>query len=124
MNGEGTCSVWNEEVIHRRIETTTFGWCSPTFVGCDIRANAAAEKRIAEVRTGKFSNSQTTERIRNWVFPNGTLNAANRDALTAWMKKDTIDLGLPHMPLGTLVEVQNPLLESDRQRAIVDLKIP
>jgi len=45
-------------------------------------------------------------------------------ALQGWMNADTIDPSLQSIPPDTLIDLNNPQLESDRARAITDLHIP
>jgi len=96
-------------------------------------ANDASQTKIQELRSLRFSNSTSSQRIREWLNSGKKdaqgkrgLNQANSDALQQWMDSDTTDPTLKNIPVEQLVDGDSPGLEADRQRALADpkLKIP
>jgi hypothetical protein len=96
-------------------------------------ANDASQARIQELRSLGFSSSNSSARIRKWLYsgPKDSkgkpgLDQTNFDALQHWMNEDTTDPVLKNIPVEQFVDGNDPGLEADRQRALADakLKIP
>jgi hypothetical protein len=90
-----------------------------------VTQTASADKetqalKLEEVRSLRGSTSATTSRLKAWV----TGNQSNYDTLQAWMQADKVDAVLHDMPPPQFIGGANPTLESDRARAITDLKVP
>jgi hypothetical protein len=82
----------------------------------NVTQAASTEKRtqalkLEEVRSLAVSTSTSTSRL-------------NQARLQAWMDNDTVDATLKEIPLPQFIGGDNPTLESDRMRAIADLRVP
>ncbi|HWS62668.1 MAG TPA: hypothetical protein VN325_07925 [Steroidobacteraceae bacterium] len=91
----------------------------------NVTQAASADKqtqalKLDEVRSLPVSTSSSTSRLKAWV----AASQSNYDLLQAWMQKDTVDPVLNSMPPPQFIGGANPTLESDRMRAISDLKVP
>lgn len=96
-------------------------------------ANDAAQSKINALRVLTFSRTETSKRIRDWLYPHGQVDASgnpvapdptNFAKLQAWMNNDSIDPRLKNIPEDSLIDGSDSRMESDRTRAIADLKIP
>ena len=99
-------------------------------------ATEKAQASIQSLRSLSISTSSSSQRIRNWLYPDGKAKdakgklvdpiKANLDALQQWMNSDATDPNLKSIPVEVLVEGGDPSLEADRQRVLADqkLKIP
>jgi hypothetical protein len=99
-------------------------------------ATDAAQAKIQALRSLQISTSTSSQRIRNWLYPDGKEKdaqgkfvdpiKANYEALQQWMNSDTTDPTLKSIPVEVFIEGGDAGLEADRLRALVDqkLKIP
>ena len=92
--------------------------------------NAEAQAKINSLRSGPISQSNSSLRLRAWLFPtkdaqgNPVLNTANYQAVTKWMQADTADPLLHDLPVETLINGTDGLMELDRVRVLAALHVP
>jgi hypothetical protein len=94
-------------------------------------ANDASQAKIQELRSLPYSHSNSSERIRSWLYSKDAqgkpvLNEANFASLQRWMNADTSDPVLRNIPVEQFASGDASGLEADRERALADpkLKIP
>lgn len=82
------------------------------------------QQKIDNLRTLPFNTLPSTKRLTAWLYPNGqkTPDTKNLTQLEAWLKKQPAPL--PDLPAASFVFDANADLETARQKAITDLKIP
>jgi hypothetical protein len=89
-------------------------------------AKINAEAAMNAARSGTYSTTSSSDRLRAWLEPNGAVDTAHRDALQNWINTQRIDPTLPSgVPFAQfLTDPPGLNWETDRQKAISDLKIP
>jgi hypothetical protein len=96
-----------------------------TITGQANTDNKSAQQLLQTLRTGTFSLTDPSKRLRAWrLGSNGAVDPAKMALLQNWMVNDKTDPNLAQLPPEMLIDLDTPAMEAARKRAIAALQVP